>query len=128
MDAVYIVTYWVYVVLRVYGLATHVRTLSELSFDVLACAPIIFLPRLASTLLPTDIVMLGLQSMLSDFLRFCALACLSSSGFYFAFRTLSDRIHEPIHIIYLMIRIFLGSSYIGFEEAEWVRALLTMSG
>ena len=67
LDVTFVCIYWIYLVLRVYGLQSHNEELGQQALDVLAMGAPVLVPRLAFNLLSDNILFLSLRSMMADF-------------------------------------------------------------
>lgn len=67
LDVTFVCIYWIYLVLRVYGLRSHNEELGQQALDVLAMGAPVLVPRLAFNLLSDNILFLSLRSMMADF-------------------------------------------------------------
>ncbi|CEH11916.1 TRANSIENT RECEPTOR POTENTIAL ION CHANNEL PROTEIN [Ceraceosorus bombacis] len=104
--------------LRISGLVHSDALRCDLSFDCLAVGAILLCPRVASSLVQDNVILLALKAMFADFAFFMLLASICFSGFLYAFWSLSDKSEWTVgSIMWLMLKIWFGSSYIGFDTA-----------
>ncbi|KAN0063921.1 hypothetical protein ACQY0O_003527 [Thecaphora frezii] len=105
--------------LRISALRHGVPRRSELSFDCLALGAVLLCPRVASSLVQDNVVMLSLKAMISDFAFFTVLAMICFSGFAYAFYSLASEPRWTFKaVLWLMLKVWFGSSYLGFDEAK----------
>ncbi|PWY99001.1 hypothetical protein BCV70DRAFT_163208 [Testicularia cyperi] len=105
--------------LRVSALRTGSVARSNLSFDCLALGAVLLCPRVASSLVQDNVVLLSLKAMLADFAFFTVLAIICFSGFAYAFWSLASEERWSFRaVLWLMLKVWFGSSYLGFDEAE----------
>jgi hypothetical protein len=67
LDVTFAGVYWVYLILRIYGLYTHSLVPGQQALDVLAMGAPVLIPRLAFNLMSGNLLFLSLRSMMSDF-------------------------------------------------------------
>lgn len=92
---------------------------SYLPFNVLALEALFLVPRFFSTLslfraygslIPT------LKEMIMDFLKFIVIVVALFAGFFVTFLSLGRSSYTADAMFWLLVRIFFGSSYLGFDE------------
>ncbi|KAF7549462.1 hypothetical protein G7046_g8342 [Stylonectria norvegica] len=123
LDVGFILTYWGYLVLRIYGWHVHDLGPAEQAYDVLALAAPMLIPRLAFTLLSNNLVFLSLRSMMADFLLLTALAAWCFMGFLLSLLWLGDGKHQLVTISKWMIYIWFGLDGTGIHrstEFHWI--------
>ena len=104
--------------LRVSALVHHRPEQSNLSFDTLALGAILLCPRVASVLVQDNVILLALKAMLADFCFFMALAVVCFSGFLYTFWSLSGPEWTAGKIVWIMMKVWFGNSYVGFDTAQ----------
>ncbi|PWN53876.1 hypothetical protein IE53DRAFT_90894 [Violaceomyces palustris] len=105
--------------MRISALRHGVPSRSDTSFDALALGAVLLCPRVASSLVQDNVVLLALKAMLADFAFFTVLASICFSGFLYAFWSLADASRWSLGgILWLMLKVWFGSSYLGFDEAQ----------
>ncbi|GAA5998265.1 uncharacterized protein JCM10292_001085 [Rhodotorula paludigena] len=121
LDASFCLVFFAYLGLRIAGLRgleIGDTDLSALSFDTLGLAGVALFPRLTISLLKHNVVLLALSKMIREFSVFMGLAFLTASGFLCTFRILSRGTWDVGHIAWLMLKIWLGSAFLGFDAAQ----------
>lgn len=68
-DLCFVVVFFVFLAIRVRGLATHDAHLASLAFDTLACGATVLFPRLAFSIISGNAVLIALKQMIADFVR-----------------------------------------------------------
>jgi len=112
LDSVFCLISFSWFFLRIFSLHSGSSAQSDFSFDLLALGAVLLCPRVASTLVQDNVVLLALRAMFSDFLFFMALAIVIFSGFLYAFYSLSDREEWSLGgIAWLMLKIWFVSSF-----------------
>ncbi|PWN40542.1 hypothetical protein IE81DRAFT_325478 [Ceraceosorus guamensis] len=118
LDASFCIVAFSWLGLRISGLVHSDALRCDLSFDCLAVGAILLCPRVASSLVQDNVILLALKAMFADFAFFMLLASICFSGFLYAFWSLSDKSEWTVgSIMWLMLKIWFGSSYIGFDTA-----------
>ncbi|EJD07018.1 receptor-activated Ca2+-permeable cation channel [Fomitiporia mediterranea MF3/22] len=118
-DTGFLLIFLVYFSLRVRGLVRGDAYSSELAFDILSCGACILFPRLAFFAIKNNVVILALRGMVVDFVFFTGVAAVCFSGVAFTLWTLADKTLWPLKkIIWLMIEIWFGNTYLSFSQAE----------
>ncbi len=74
LDVMFVIVYWTYLVLRIYGWKSGRSEPGQQALDVLAMGAPVLVPRLAFNLLSDNLVFLSLRSMMADFTLLTALA------------------------------------------------------
>ncbi|KPV76498.1 uncharacterized protein RHOBADRAFT_13190, partial [Rhodotorula graminis WP1] len=118
LDSCFCVVLFAFLGLRAVGLARGDDELGTLAFDTLGLAGCVLLPRLTISLLRHNVVLLALGAMIKEFTIFMGLAFLTASGFLCTFRILSRGTWSVGRISWLMLKIWLGSAFLGFEAAQ----------
>ncbi|KAL7424047.1 hypothetical protein Q5752_001632 [Cryptotrichosporon argae] len=116
-DLTFIAIFLLYLVLRVLGLATHSPNLSELGFDILAVGACVIFPRLVFFMIKDNIIVLALKEMITTFVGFMCLTTVAFSGICFCLWTLGRATWTVKQIVWLMLQIWFGSSYLGFQAS-----------
>lgn len=96
LDVGFVIIYWAYLILRVYGFHIRSNGPAEQAYDVLALAAPMLFPRLAFNLLSDNLVFLSLRSMMSDFFFLTALAAWCFLGFLLSLLWLGEGAHQLV--------------------------------
>ncbi|KAF2671876.1 hypothetical protein BT63DRAFT_422387 [Microthyrium microscopicum] len=108
-------------ILRILGLAKQSDEIIGTSFDVLSLAALFLVPRIFSilslnsyfgTLIPC------LREMTKDFVKFLSLVLILYLGFLTTFTLLARDNFTARQMTVILIKVFFGSSYLGFEVAQ----------
>ena len=119
IDALFCIISFCWFGLRISALQHGLPGGSDLSFDCLALGAVVLCPRVASSLVQDNVVLLSLKAMLSDFAFFTVLAMICFSGFAYAFYSLASEERWTFKaVLWLMLKVWFGSSYLGFDEAK----------
>ncbi|KAK4698715.1 hypothetical protein P7C70_g7555, partial [Phenoliferia sp. Uapishka_3] len=120
MDFVFSLVFLSFLALRTSGLLAGNLDRSELAFDTLSLAGCVLFPRLGISLLRDNIVLLALSAMVREFILFMMLVALCSCGFLCSLYVLGLATGEwgVGRISWLMFKIWLGNSFLGFEAAQ----------
>ncbi|SJX65465.1 related to YVC1-vacuolar cation channel [Sporisorium reilianum f. sp. reilianum] len=119
IDALFCIISFCWFGLRISALQHGLADRSDLSFDCLALGAVLLCPRVASSLVQDNVVLLSLKAMLSDFAFFTVLAMICFSGFAYAFYSLASEERWTFKaVLWLMLKVWFGSSYLGFDEAK----------
>ncbi|GAA5866603.1 hypothetical protein JCM3774_004027 [Rhodotorula dairenensis] len=120
LDSIWCLVYFAYLALRTVGLRSGDDSTNTLAFDTLGLGGCVLLPRLTISLLRGNVVLLALSKMIREFSVFMGLAFLTASGFLCTFRILSrgNGNWDLGHIAWLMLKIWLGSAFLGFDAAQ----------
>ncbi|GAA93766.1 hypothetical protein E5Q_00412 [Mixia osmundae IAM 14324] len=118
LDMAFVACFAAYLTIRIYGFTTNLPEAAELAFDVLSLAACTLLPRLAGLLLSENVVLIGLRAMFRDFSAFLLLAVICASGFLVTFWTLGSGTWTFGQTAWLLLQIWFGSTYVGFESAS----------
>ncbi|KAG0355583.1 hypothetical protein BC939DRAFT_444323 [Gamsiella multidivaricata] len=116
---IYII-FLVFMSLRISTFFTGSIEMSNFAYDFLACNAILLWPRLFAALdhyrfFGTMLVVL--RQMLIDSMLFLALSFIFYVGFLQAFYGLHDNKKSYGEIAWLLLQVFFGSAFLGFEEA-----------
>ncbi|KAL6403521.1 acyl- dehydrogenase family member 10 [Ilyonectria robusta] len=123
LDVAFVLIYWVYLTLRLYGWHTHDLGPAEQAYDVLALAAPVLVPRLAFNLLRDNLVFLALRSMMADFFFLTALSAWCFLGFLLSLLWLGEGNHQLVTISKWMIYIWFGLDATGIHrstEFHWL--------
>ncbi|BGP06427.1 Calcium channel YVC1 [Rhodotorula toruloides] len=118
LDSLFCIDFFAFLGMRIAGLRSHDPEMSQLAFDTLGLAGCVLLPRLTISLLRGNVILLALSKMIREFSLFMGLAFLTASGFLCTFRILSRGTWDVGHIAWLMLKIWLGSAFLGFDAAQ----------
>ncbi|TKY90318.1 hypothetical protein EX895_000316 [Sporisorium graminicola] len=119
IDALFCIISFCWFGLRISALQHGMPDRSDLSFDCLALGAVLLCPRVASSLVQDNVVLLSLKAMLSDFAFFTVLAMICFSGFAYTFYSLASEERWTFKaVLWLMLKVWFGSSYLGFDEAK----------
>ncbi|KAL0569007.1 hypothetical protein V5O48_012959, partial [Marasmius crinis-equi] len=118
-DTSFVVIFFVYLGLRVSGLAYDNPESSEMAFDMLAIDACILFPRLAFFAISNHVVILSLRAMISEFVFFIGIAAICFSGLLFTLWMLAKESHiwSIKSIAWLMVQIWFGNTYLSFAQA-----------
>ncbi|KAF3035197.1 hypothetical protein E8E12_001158 [Didymella heteroderae] len=107
--------------LRVVGLSNRNEDTIDLAYDVLGLEALFLVPRIFSllslnpyfgTLIPC------LKEMTKDFVKFLSLVLILYLGFLTTFVLLARETFKPQEMSWILIKVFFGSSYLGFDVAQ----------
>jgi len=116
-DSAFLLVFLVYFVLRMKGLWQNNAQTSELAFDILACGACILFPRLAFFAIKHNVVILALRGMVVEFVFFMGIAAVCFSGLLFTLWSLADGKWTVKAIMWLMVQIWFGNTYLSFAQA-----------
>ncbi|OAL04004.1 hypothetical protein IQ06DRAFT_291629 [Phaeosphaeriaceae sp. SRC1lsM3a] len=111
----------VFCIMRVVGLSSNRRDTVDLAYDVLGLEALFLVPRIFSllslnryfgTLIPC------LKEMTKDFVKFLSLVVILYLGFLTTFVLLARDTIKPTDMSWILIKVFFGSSYLGFDVAK----------
>ncbi|CAN9106445.1 unnamed protein product [Alternaria alternata] len=112
----------VFCIMRIVGLTTSNAATIDLAYDVLGLEALFLVPRIFAllslnryfgTLIPC------LKEMTKDFVKFLSLVVILYLGFLTTFVLLArDSRFNPKQMSWILIKVFFGSSYLGFDVAE----------
>ncbi|KAI1533101.1 Ion-trans domain containing protein [Pyrenophora tritici-repentis] len=114
-------------IMRIVGLTTANAATIDLAYDVLGLEALFLVPRIFSllslnryfgTLIPC------LKEMTKDFVKFLSLVVILYLGFLTTFVLLArDSRFNPKQMSWILVKVFFGSSYLGFGELiPWTTA------
>ncbi|MCO5598634.1 hypothetical protein L7F22_052731 [Adiantum nelumboides] len=118
LDLMFCLISFIWFVIRLNALSQGDLGLSSLSFETLSLGAILLCPRVASVLIQDNVILLALKAMLSDFVFFMLLAAVCFSGFLYTFWAISGPEWTPGKILWIMIKVWFGNSYVGFDTAQ----------
>ncbi|SCZ99402.1 BZ3500_MvSof-1268-A1-R1_Chr3-1g05994 [Microbotryum saponariae] len=122
MDAVFCAIFFLFLGMRLHGLWIGDEARSEFAFATLSLGGCILFPRLTISLLRDNVVLLALSAMVQQFLQFMILVAFTASGFVATFYVLAKargaEQWDVGHISWLLLKIWLGNSFLGFEAAQ----------
>ncbi|KAF2451365.1 hypothetical protein P171DRAFT_515399 [Karstenula rhodostoma CBS 690.94] len=116
----------VFCALRIVGLTTPGEASSgilDLAYDVLGLEALFLVPRIFSllslnpyfgTLIPC------LKEMTKDFVKFLSLVIILYLGFLTTFVLLARGTYTPSEMSWILVKVFFGSSYLGFDVAQQI--------
>ena len=116
-----------FLIARVVGLSKGNKEALDVAFDILSLEALFLVPRLCSilsvhpyfgTLIPC------LKEMTKDFLKFLAIVIILYLGFLTTFAMLARDTFSPSHISWILVYVFFGSSYLGFDVATQINEVL----
>ncbi|KAK5157221.1 hypothetical protein LTR04_005458 [Oleoguttula sp. CCFEE 6159] len=99
------------------GLAQHNDHIIDTSFDILALEALFLIPRLCSllSLIPYFGTLIPcLKEMTKDFIKFLSLVVILYLGFLTTFTLLARESFTLQQMSWILIKVFFGSSYLGF--------------
>ncbi|GAA5821372.1 hypothetical protein JCM11251_004592 [Rhodosporidiobolus azoricus] len=120
LDSMFVLVFAAYLGLRIAGLrgGENGEHLSVWAMDTLSLGGCVLLPRVTISLLKDNVVLLALSKMFSEFVLFMGLTVLTASGFLVTLRILSHGSWDTGHISWLLLRMHLGSAFLGFDAAK----------
>ncbi|GAA6000259.1 hypothetical protein JCM10207_007928 [Rhodosporidiobolus poonsookiae] len=118
LDSVFVLLFAAYLGMRLAGLHNDDHALSKLALDTLSLGGCVLLPRVTISLLKDNVVLLALSKMVREFIVFMGLSVLAASGFLVTLRLLSHGSWDVGHISWLLLRMHLGSAFLGFDVAQ----------
>ncbi|KAF2796726.1 hypothetical protein K505DRAFT_237110 [Melanomma pulvis-pyrius CBS 109.77] len=110
-------------VLRIVGLTMSSPSIIDLAYDVLGLEALFLVPRIFSllslnpyfgTLIPC------LKEMTKDFVKFLSLVVILYLGFLTTFTLLARDQFTPREMSWILVKVFFGSSYLGFDVAQQI--------
>lgn len=116
----------VFLILRTYAFTVNDIRLTKLSFDVLSLEAILLFPRVFSLLsiYPYYGILLPcLRTLTKDFLKFTTIIAICYFGFLTTFAFLGRGDFTTNEMFWLLVRVFFGSSFAGFDEAPKIHPL-----
>ncbi|KAG0099438.1 hypothetical protein BGZ93_007710 [Podila epicladia] len=115
------ICFLVFMGLRISTFFTGSEDMSFFAYDVLACNAILLWPRLFAALDHYRFfgtMLIVLRQMLLDAMLFLALSFIFYVGFLQAFYGLHDNTKSYGDIAWLLLQVFFGSAFLGFEQAS----------
>ncbi|KAF1985089.1 hypothetical protein K402DRAFT_422385 [Aulographum hederae CBS 113979] len=112
---------------RLVGLIKEDDMIIDTSFDILALEALFLVPRICSllslnpyfgTLIPC------LKEMTKDFLKFLSLVVILYLGFLTTFTLLARNKFTLSEMSWILVKVFFGSSYLGFDVAKEISPIL----
>ncbi|SMY27925.1 unnamed protein product [Zymoseptoria tritici ST99CH_1A5] len=104
-------------ILRMIGLAKNDHYATDIAFDILSIEALFLVPRICSllSLHPYFGMLLPvLKEMTKDFAKFAVLVVIAYAGFSSAFSVLGRDHYTLGRMNWILIKVFFGSSYLGF--------------
>ncbi|CBX94003.1 hypothetical protein LEMA_P036770.1 [Plenodomus lingam JN3] len=129
-DISIVVVGMIFCVLRIVGLTTASTDTMDLAYDVLGLEALFLIPRIFAllslnryfgTLIPC------LKEMTKDFVKFLSLVVILYLGFLTTFVLLARGTFSAKEMSWILIKVFFGSSYLGFDIAEEITCVYTYS-
>ncbi|KAF1846615.1 uncharacterized protein K460DRAFT_127029 [Cucurbitaria berberidis CBS 394.84] len=120
-DISIVVVGMIFCILRIVGLTTSSADTIDLAYDVLGLEALFLVPRIFAllslnryfgTLIPC------LKEMTKDFVKFLSLVVILYLGFLTTFVLLARDKFKPKEMSWILIKVFFGSSYLGFDIAK----------
>jgi len=117
-DLVIILIGAAYVITRIVGIVKDRNDIIDISFDILALEALFMVPRICSllslhpyfgTLIPC------LKAMAKDFVKFMVVVAVLYIGFLTTFTLLARDMFSLAEMSWILIKVFFGSSYLGFD-------------
>ncbi|KAG5354534.1 hypothetical protein CJU89_6305 [Yarrowia sp. B02] len=116
----------IFLVLRIYAYVDDDIWLTKLSFDVLSLEAILLFPRVFSLLsiYPYYGILLPcLKTLTKDFIKFTTIIAICYFGFLTTFAFLGRGDFTTNEMFWLLVRVFFGSSFAGFDEAPKIHPM-----
>ncbi|KAL5411004.1 hypothetical protein PMIN03_005108 [Paraphaeosphaeria minitans] len=116
----------VFCALRIVGLTTlgeASRGILDLAYDVLGLEALFLVPRIFGLLSLNPYfgtLMPCLKEMTKDFVKFLSLVVILYLGFLTTFVLLARGTYTPSEMSWILIKVFFGSSYLGFDVAQQI--------
>ncbi|CAK5268564.1 unnamed protein product [Mycena citricolor] len=117
-DTSFVLICLIYGGMRIKGLVNQDLALSETAFDTLACGACILFPRLAFFAVSSNVIIISLRAMVAEFVFFMGMAAICFSGLLFTLWTLGKERWPAKKIVWLMVEIWFGNTYLSFGQAE----------
>lgn len=114
-------------IMRFIGLAKHDHKMIDTAFDILALEALLLVPRICSllSLVPFFGVLIPCLKEMANFsTQFLGLVLIIYAGFLTTFTLLARDAFSPATVSLMLLKIFFGSSYIGFDNANAISPLL----
>ncbi|KAF8440310.1 hypothetical protein L210DRAFT_3760506 [Boletus edulis BED1] len=116
-DTSFVLVFLAYAGLRTKGLIYREADTSKLAFDLLACGACILIPRLAFYAIASNVIVLTLRAMISEFVFFVCIAATCFSGLLLTLCTLASDEWTVRGIAWLMLQIWFGNTSLSFSTA-----------
>ncbi|KAI9846549.1 MAG: hypothetical protein M1838_001245 [Thelocarpon superellum] len=116
-----------YVIARIVGVVQDDDGITDVSFDILSLEALFLVPRICSllslhpyfgTLLPC------LKEMTKDFVKFLSIVVILYIGFLTTFSMLARDRFSLSEMSWILIQVFFGSSYLGFDIMREISPIL----
>lgn len=116
-----------YFIIRIIGLCKRNAATTETAFDILSLEALFLVPRICSllslhpffgTLIPC------LKDITKYSIQFFGLVAILYCGFLTTFILLGRDAYTPAKMSWILIKVFFGSSYLGFDAAEQISPVL----
>ncbi|GIZ41595.1 hypothetical protein CKM354_000489400 [Cercospora kikuchii] len=114
-------------VARMIGLAHRDSYVNDIAFDILSVEALFLVPRICSllSLHPYFGMLLPvLKAMTVEFLKFLSLVVIMFFGFSTCFSFLARGTYSFRAMNWILIKVFFGSSYLGFDVADQISPVL----
>ncbi|KAI9679476.1 MAG: hypothetical protein M1817_005498 [Caeruleum heppii] len=109
-----------YLITRVAGLSKHSPQLTDTSFDILSLEALFLVPRICS--------LLSLHpyfgTLTKDFIKFLGIVIILYLGFLTTFTLLARDQFTLNDVSWILIKVFFGSSYLGFDAMREISPIL----
>ncbi|CAK4030375.1 Ca2+ Mg2+-permeable cation channel [Lecanosticta acicola] len=112
---------------RMLGLVDHDGVATDVAFDILSIEALFLVPRICSllSLHPYFGMLLPvLKEMTKDFIKFLGLVAILYLGFSTSFSFLARGTFTFREMNWILIKVFFGSSYLGFDIADQISPAL----
>ncbi|KAK4494600.1 hypothetical protein PRZ48_013956 [Zasmidium cellare] len=103
-------------VARMVGLSRHDPVATDIAYDILSIEALFLVPRICSLLSLHPYF--GMLIPTKDFIKFLGLVAILYCGFSTSFTFLARGKYSLQEINFILIKVFFGSSYLGFDVAE----------
>ncbi|KAH8651620.1 hypothetical protein BGZ60DRAFT_520195 [Tricladium varicosporioides] len=126
-DSIIILIGAAFAVTRFVGLIKHDDDIIDTAFDILALEALFMVPRLCSllSLLPFFATLIpALKAMVRDFVKFMVIVAIIYLGFLTTFTLLARDIFTFKEISWTLMRVFFGSSELGFSIMQQINPKL----
>ncbi|KAF2203191.1 hypothetical protein GQ43DRAFT_470203 [Delitschia confertaspora ATCC 74209] len=113
----------IFFIMRIVGLTTSSRATIDMSYDVLGLEALFLVPRTCSLLSLNPYfgtLMPCLREMTKDFIKFLSLVVILYLGFLTTFTLLARDQFTPREMSWILVKVFFGSSYLGFDTAKQI--------
>ncbi|KAM3424467.1 hypothetical protein BST61_g6471 [Cercospora zeina] len=109
-------------VARMIGLAHHDSYVNDVAFDILSVEALFLVPRICSLLSLHPYFGMLLPTV--EFLKFLSLVVIMFFGFSTCFSFLARGTYSFRAMNWILIKVFFGSSYLGFDVADQISPVL----